>query len=121
MTIEQLIGMAVMALTLFGALWALRSSDKAELARTDGEQDARLRACEDGLRELKDELHTNYPRRDALVEMRNEIRAEFVEVKRDFGGVFDRLNTLATQMARYQGRADARDQGRPGDQGGPPA
>jgi len=104
MTIEQLVGLAVGLLTLFGSLWALRGSDKKELAQTDAEQDARIRANESALRELRDELHTHYPRRDALTELRGELRAEFADVKKDFGMVFDRLNGLAQQMARYQGR-----------------
>ena len=117
MTLEQLIAIFIGLLTLFGALWALRASDKKELANTDDDQDARIRQNEAAIRELRDELHTHYSRRDALAEMRREIRGEFAEMKaeakRDFGLVFERLNDLAQQMARYQGRAD-RDRDRDG-------
>jgi uncharacterized protein YdcH (DUF465 family) len=88
------------------AFWQASAQHTGRLIdRTNGRVDAleaRQLKCEERSAELKDELHREYPRRDALDALRTEIRA-------DFEKVFDRLNQLAQQMSRYAGRADARD------------
>jgi len=68
--------------------------------RVDRQHDE-LTALECRFSDLKDDLHQNYAKQDEIARLRTEMR-------QDFRQVFERLDQISQQMARYQGRAEAR-------------
>ena len=107
-----LIAGAVVAVLTFG--WTLVLSIKRDASdQIDAIKarvcvvEARQEECRKAYESLKDELHTNYPRANALAELRNEMRAEFANIGRDFDKVFDRLSELQKNMAHYSALTDA--------------